>query len=237
MMYLFSPFYMPGKFTFYCAEVENNLARFDENEAGHAIRSLRYKQGDQIEFTDGKGHLYLGNIAGVEKKGFTAEITWQSDLQASPGIHVYVGMLKSGDRMEWIVEKCTELGVAGIWFTKTANSERSHVNAARLSKTALAAMKQSHRAWLPATGFIAWPDILKNAPGNRFVAHISGKSFSMIQPKMPVSLLIGPEGDFTETEIRDALTAGFNPFQLGSAVLRAETATIAAVSCFSVLNV
>lgn len=222
---------MPGHFTFFTTDIRNDRAFFGESEYGHAIRTLRYREGDAIEFTDGRGTLFFATIAETGKNVFVADISGKREGEPRPALTVCTGMIKSSDRMEWMVEKCTELGVAALYFVKTRKSERDRLNSEKLQKTAIAALKQCHRTWLPQTGEISWADILKML-GGRYIAAIprNSKPQPYIPLKSPHTLLVGPEGDFTSEELEAAIKSGFIPVTLGSAVLRTETAVVAAVA-------
>lgn len=228
---------MPGNFTFYTTEISDTEAFFDESEAGHAIRTLRYKNGDKVKFTDGLGNYYDGVVKESGKKEFSVTIENKSTSTRKSEISLFVGMLKSMDRMEWLVEKATELGVKTVLFVNTGNAERTRINTEKLRKSAIAAMKQSHQCWLPDTGAVSWSEMLQIADGSKYIGHISGKPLAEVYKKGPLSLLIGPEGDFTSAELSQAIHAGFVPFGLGSSVLRAETAAVASVSFCSLSDV
>lgn len=219
---------MPGKFTFFTTAITETGAAFDESEFGHAIRTLRYKTGDEIAFTDGMGHYFTGRISTLGKNSFEAEILSRHSNEPKPELTLIAGIIKSSDRMEWMVEKCTELGARAVYFVKTRNSERAAVNIPKLQKTATAALKQCHRSWLPEIQTIAWNDLMGLA-GRRFIAAIpeSGELRPLHLPVGTYSVLVGPEGDFTPEELDDAIRHGFEPVTLGSAVLRSETAVVA----------
>jgi 16S rRNA (uracil1498-N3)-methyltransferase len=223
---------MPGHFTFYTTEISNGIARFDEGETGHAIRSLRYKEGDEICFTDGRGKQYQGNITQIGKKDFHVKVISISDGEPFPKLTIYCGILKSTDRMEWMVEKCTELGISALYFLKTQNSERPVIKTEKLLKTAVAALKQSHRSWLPKIGLCNWDELISSRHESKFIAMIpeNGKKNEQTVSESDVAVLIGPEGDFTEAEVSTALSAGFKPLALGSGILRTETAAVTAAA-------
>jgi len=136
------------------------------------------------------------------------------------------GIIKSGDRLEWMVEKCTELGVSGIYLVPTTNSERVKINLDRMQRTAIAALKQSHGAWLPEIRQISWKEVL-DLKGEKWIAAIAENAQPISNLTAPEVCLIGPEGDFTQTEIQEAIHAGYKPVTLGKTVLRTETAVIA----------
>jgi 16S rRNA (uracil1498-N3)-methyltransferase len=225
---------MPGHFTFYCNKIQENTAYFDETESKHAIQVLRYGVGDILEFTDGCGTLYKGAISAVSKHGFEVNITERFNAEKPMSLRLYTAILKSGDRMEWAVEKCTELGVSSLVFFSADNGERWKVNLPRMQKVALSAMKQSHGVWLPEIRMASWGEILKETKGEptqSFIAYcgdLKKQPISTVQ--LPANILIGPEGDFSKKEMESALDAGIQPLDLGHRILRTETAMVAAVA-------
>lgn len=223
---------MPGHFTFFTQQIAEGIARFDESEYRHAIVSLRYQLGDAMQFTDGKGNQYAGTISQIDKKGnFTCSIDNCVFVPQKMGISVAVGIIKSTDRMEWMVEKCTELGVGQMLLVKTATSERSKLNLEKLRKTAIAALKQSHNCWLPNIVEATWQELMQLKSAPKFIAAIgdypTAKLEELSLQNAPDALfLVGPEGDFTAKEVTEAMEAGFKPLDMGKSILRTETAAI-----------
>ena len=222
---------MPGHFTFYSDKIENNVAYFSEQETKHAILVLRYQIGDSIEFTSGNGIYYAGKIVEIQKKSFIAEVDSSKEMPQRNFV-LAVGILKSSDRMEWLVEKCSEIGVKQLIFLKSQNGERSKINIEKLKKTAIAAMKQSHSAWLMDIIEMNFENAIKTNFNNKYIAYCD----SVIVQSMPMKfgdqsiVFIGPEGDFTLGEIDLAKSNGFEVIGLGSQILRTETAAIVCAS-------
>ncbi len=227
---------MPGKFTFFSNQLANKTLVFDENETRHAIGTLRYKEGDEIEVTDGQGNYFEAKINAVTKKNFAAEIISQKQIARDGLFSIAIGIIKSTDRMEWIVEKCTELGVAEIIFFEAQNSERNRLNLERMEKIAVAALKQSHGAWLPKIIFMKWKELVAKKADFKMVAYVENGNENGFHPHksntQSTLLLIGPEGDFASREMEEALAAGFEKVHLGKTVLRTETAVVAAASVY-----
>ena len=226
---------MPGHFTFYTEHIEGNLAVFDAHEHRHAIIALRYKAGDPIAFTNGKGLRCEGFIENVRKDSFTAQISSQETVEQKPALLLACGIIKSSDRMEWMVEKCTECGVKGIYFVATQASERTRLNLDRLRKTSIAALKQSHGAWLPQLEEVNWKTLLALPLSDKYIAALGETPGSNLQQLQPIDsadrlILIGPEGDFTSEEVQQATAAGYKLLSLGSLVLRTETAAMVAAA-------
>lgn len=231
---------MPGKFTFYSQNIDDQFIVLDEAEARHAVQVLRFQIGDQIEVSDGLGKKYEARILEIHKRSLKAEILSFSDYKRSR-VHLAIGILKNSDRMEWLIEKCTELGCASIGFLETKNSERSKVNLDRLHKTAISAMKQSHGAWIPKIELIDWRslfsgDVFSGDFNSRYIAYcdledgisVKDHPHALIDQKGEVLICIGPEGDFTADEFKQAINQGFRSLSLGDSILRAETAAITA---------
>jgi 16S rRNA (uracil1498-N3)-methyltransferase len=131
--------------------------------------------------------------------------------------------------MEWAVEKCTELGVSSMVFFQSQNGERGKINLARMQKVAVSAMKQSHGAWMPEILQYSWKEVLEaNKMGDRYIAYCGEREkFSVSSISLPGTILIGPEGDFSKAEIEEAIQAGWKPLDLGTQILRTETAVVA----------
>ena len=139
--------------------------------------------------------------------------------------------MKTSERMEWMVEKLTEIGITSLTFLLTANIERKAINMDRLEKTAISAIKQSGRVWLPELrGPIKFSELITRASGHRFIASAGHKDAQRLIDRIPANdehlVLIGPEGDFNEQEFNQAIEAGFLPVSLGNATLRTETAAV-----------
>lgn len=215
-----------------------------EDESKHCVRVLRMAQGDAVYFTDGKGTLAEAMITDAHPKRCKVGIM---KLTAQPkpyaySIHLAVAPTKNAERMEWMVEKCTEMGVDRISFLLTERTERAHFNTERMEKKALAAMKQSLQCWLPQISApLPFADFLATVgETGRFIAHAEREKpphlFRLAQPATDVCLLIGPEGDFTPAELAAAQAAGFQVVGLGNTRLRTETAAVLACHTLHLLN-
>jgi len=225
---------MPGHFTFYSNKIQGSVAWFDETEFKHAIQVLRYQLGDEVSFTDGIGTLYQGKINFISKREFTVEIFASKGVKPLPPVVLGLGVLKSTDRMEWAVEKCTELGIGEVWFLKTKNAERSHLNLERMQKVAISAMKQSHGAYLPAIKACDFEEAVRESgrfEGKKYIAYCGDSQVLPISAcELPCVYFIGPEGDFTDGEYQFSVSEGFVGMGLGSTILRTETAAVAALA-------
>lgn len=218
---------MPGHFTFFSEEIGHGIAHFSESETRHMIQVLRFGIGDAIACTDGKGHRYEAEVSVISKKGVSAKIANSEEIER-PQFTLVVGVLKSTDRMEWILEKTVELGVKRVVFIACDTSERSKIFLDKLMKTCVAALKQSHGSWLPELEYMTFKEALKIYGDGAFIAHCSGDLPSSAKELCPEStVFIGPEGDFSESEIRMAQERGLQELQLGTRILRTETAAVA----------
>jgi 16S rRNA (uracil1498-N3)-methyltransferase len=216
-----------------------------EDESQHCTRVLRLKEGDEITVTDGKGHLYRAVLKDVHRKRCRVEIAEARDAEPLRDfrIHLAVAPTKRADRMEWLVEKATEIGVDEITCLRCRYSERREIKRERLCKIAVGAMKQSQQAVLPQingmTDFEAF--IAPGFEGCKMFGHCREDRTKQLirevyRPGQNALLMIGPEGDFSSGETEAALAAGFFPVSLGKSRLRTETAALAACHTIHVLN-
>ncbi|MBO4802703.1 MAG: 16S rRNA (uracil(1498)-N(3))-methyltransferase [Bacteroidaceae bacterium] len=216
-------------------------------EAAHALRVLRLSMGDEIFLMDGRGVFHRAVI--TEAGGHHCRYRIEESLPQQPEwqglIHLAVAPTKNMDRMEWLAEKATEVGLDELSLLECRFSERRVVKPERLDKILVAAMKQSHKAWRPQLNpltpfqqFIARTDL----PQQRFIAHcyeeVGDKPFllDVLQPRTPALVLIGPEGDFSVDEVHAAEAAGFRSVSLGTSRLRTETAALVAVHLMRLAN-
>ncbi len=240
---------MPGRFTFFTESIHQNIAEFSDGEYNHIVKVTRYTLGDLVEFTDGKGHLFRGKLIEINKRSCFVEIL-ETIVQEFPKLRIAMGILKNSDRMEWAVEKCTELGVFEMILLHTKNSERSRVNIDRLSKTAISAIKQSHTSHLPRISDMSFKEFVNHFSGDeyqsldKYIAFCDltglsqGDSLSIqnlsISDLISTSkdlksddlIVLGPEGDFSIDEVKLAVANGFRLLDLGSRILRSETAVV-----------
>ena len=212
---------------------------FDKEESKHIIKVLRKKDTDILFVTNGLGYVFETEITLASDNKCTVKIISFEQVAASKfHLHLAVAPTKMNDRFEWFLEKATEIGIHEITPIICDRSERKVVNQERFEKIILTAMKQSNVLFLPklneATTF---KDFIKRPnEGFQLIAHCeeTGKKSlkSVLKPNENVTLLIGPEGDFSNKEIALALENNFIPVSLGNTRLRTETAAI--VACHSV---
>ncbi len=230
---------------FYAPQFSESQPFLPEEEARHALKVLRLKTGDSLHLTDGQGNLYQTSIVNDDPKKCLLKI-----LKTEPGygkrsysIHIAVAPTKNADRTEWLVEKCVEIGVDEISFIACERSERKFFKLDRVEKIAVAAMKQSIKAYLPRLHeIVSLKDFLKKANNaSKFIAHLAEGERKLLQqsaqPAEKYSVLIGPEGDFTAAEVQLARQNGYSPVSLGESRLRTETAGIVACHTLHLVNV
>lgn len=212
---------------------------FDKEESKHIIKVLRKKDTDILFVTNGLGFLFKTEITLASENKCTVKILSIEKSESSKfKLHLAVAPTKMNERYEWFLEKATEIGIHEITPIICDRSERKVINKERFEKIILTAMKQSNSLFLPKLNEAkSFKEFIKLSNGGiQLIAHCEEtdkKSLkSVLQPNEKVTLLIGPEGDFSEKEIAMALENNFIPVSLGNTRLRTETAAI--VGCHSV---
>ncbi len=249
-------------YLFYTPDIETSLT-LSEEESQHCVRVLRYTRGDEILLTDGRGTTYTARITNPHPKHCEFESVGQEKQQKAHNFHLHIDIepTKNIERLEWMIEKCTEIGIDEITPLLCRFSERKQIREDRLEKIILSAAKQSLTPYLPKLNPLTTFDELvsKSSPqagseGGFFIAHCykedkrelkdeilrlreTNLSSSMGESEgASICILIGPEGDFSEEEIRVALSAGYIPVSLGNTRLRTETAGVVACHTAVLLN-
>lgn len=229
---------------FFSSAIEGKLIRLDASESHHCLKVLRLGVNDLIHVTDGMGNLYEANISDITASRVTASITKTTASPANRGfrLHVAIAPTKNADRIEWFLEKSAEMGIDEITPVFCAHSERNRVNHERLHKILVSAAKQSLKTRLPQLNeAVAFKDfILKPIAGLKLIAscHSGGeKEIQQVYARgQEVVILIGPEGDFSISEIESAMNAGYIPVSLGESRLRTETAGIFVTAVVNLMN-
>lgn len=229
---------------FFSKEITQPDFTFNPEESRHITKVLRLRKGDQVYITDGAGNLHRGNIIVDDSRRCAVHLETGKSVGRNPyHLHIAVSPTKNLSRIEWLVEKATEAGIGEITPMLCQHSERVHFKSERLEKIAIAAIKQSQQMWLPKINEPAsFGQVVKNTrPGEGFIAYVdetSGLSLlkSIYKKGADATILIGPEGDFSKSEIAAALKAGFIPISLGKNRLRTETAALVACLTINFIN-
>lgn len=233
MQLFYNPDITPGTTTFL----------FDKEESRHIVKVLRKKEGDVIQITNGAGYLFTSEITFANEKKCEVAVSEEQFFEPAPyQLHLAVAPTKLNDRYEWFLEKAVEIGITQITPIICEHSERIAFKADRFEKIVQAAMKQSLQYYLPVlhepVPFNAF--VSEAREGALFIAHCEETDKKLLkhalQPKLNTTILIGPEGDFSNIEITTALGLGYVPVSLGNTRLRTETAAIVAAHSVAFVN-
>jgi len=215
-----------------------------EEESQHAVKVLRLQAGDGITVVDGAGGFYKAIITNPHHKRCAFEIT-ETTLEFGKrnyNLHIAIAPTKNIERLEWFIEKATEIGVDEITPIVCRFSERKVVKEERLEKIIVSAAKQSLKAFFPKLNpLCTFDELMKNHQDlQKFIAHCYEEDKRLLQGEIQKSsdvlILIGPEGDFSKEEVQKAINVGFVPVSLGNSRLRTETAGVVACHTVSLFN-
>lgn len=230
---------------FYAPDIQADQKEFffDKEESKHIIKVLRKKTGDILHVTNGLGFLFELKITlESEKKCLTEVLSAKPYPQPDHYIHLAVAPTKMNDRFEWFLEKATEMGVQEITPILCDHSERKAIKTERFEKIIQSAMKQSLQFHLPILNEpISFKEFMKaDFDGNKYIAHCEDGEKKLLKNAIPknekYTILIGPEGDFSKSEIETAINNNFIPVSLGNTRLRTETAAVVACHSFVFTN-
>jgi 16S rRNA (uracil1498-N3)-methyltransferase len=228
---------------FYNPNIQGDFFQLEEQESKHAIRVLRLVKGDRVVAVDGRGGWYEAVIAEDHPKRCKLRIVSETrDYHPlSYSLHLAVAPTKNLDRFEWFLEKATEIGISEITPLICRRSERRQVKLERLEKILVSAMKQSLKAYKPKLNKpLSLEEFLRiDRQGTLGIAHChrdKRKGIHELGQEGTYTMLVGPEGDFTEGELSAALDAGYVPVHLGESRLRTETAAIYITAAISLLH-
>ncbi len=229
---------------FYYPQTVDRILQTSEEESKHIARVLRMLPGDSANFTDGRGVLVLARLIDAHPKRCMFEVLEQTiNPKTKPRLHIAVAPTKNIARIEWFIEKATEMGIDAISPILCNHSERTKINRERLEKITIAALKQSQQVHLPKINeLIKLDKLIADVPAGaqRLIAYLSDDPSPLLkneyQPGNNALILIGPEGDFSPDEISSALGQGFQPISLGENRLRTETAALVACHTFVLMN-
>lgn len=228
---------------FYQPDLSENHCWLTEDESRHCVKVLRKREGEVIVVTDGNGFFYDCLITKANAQQCEFEIQEKrAETKKSFRIHLAIAPTKNPDRLEWLIEKATELGVDEITLIDCDHSERSFIKTERLMKVAISAMKQSQKATLPVINPLQeFSSILDHQADQKFIAYVDHSNpkhllHEAIKEKSYL-ICIGPEGDFSKEELASALSKHFIKVSLGESRLRTETAGMAACCLLNAIQV
>ncbi len=214
------------------------------DESLHCARVLRMKEGDEILVTDGTGKFFEAVLTSAHQKH--CEVSIQNTIESPKtwgfNLHIAFAPTKNIDREEWFAEKATEIGIDRFSPLLCYHSERRQMKHDRMEKILVSAMKQSQKAFLPQLdGLISFSQFIKqDFVGRKFIAHCYAGEKKHLKEVYKAGedalILIGPEGDFSEQEVAEAIEKGFEPITLGESRLRTETAALVACHTIHALN-
>jgi 16S rRNA (uracil1498-N3)-methyltransferase len=219
---------------------EKNLPDSDEfilseETSRHITQVLRMKEEAQIIITNGNGHTITTKIISADKKKTKVKILRKEFLQPQKSkTAIAISLIKNTNRFEWFAEKATEIGVSAIIPLICKRSEKTHFRTERIRSILISAMLQSQQSWLPEISEpVKFSDLInKENYQQKFIAHCLPEQKKELKDvaKKDASkiILIGPEGDFTEEEIAQAIHQNYIPVSLGETRLRTETAGVVA---------
>lgn len=227
---------------FYNPEINLNTESFffNKEESKHIVKVNRKQSGDILLVTNGLGILFTTEITLASDSKCTVKvISKKAAEKPNYNLHLAVAPTKMNERFEWFLEKATEIGITTITPIICDHSERKVINKERFEKIILAAMKQSNQYYLPKLNdAMSFADfIVKSNNDTKLIAHCAEENEKkslkdILQPNENITVLIGPEGDFSPKEITLAIEKKYSPVSLGNTRLRTETAAI--VACHSV---
>jgi len=229
---------------FYTPDISGNAYSLDETESKHCVRVLRLEKGEEITLVDGRGGFFIAEIADPNPKRCLVRVVRSEQdfgLQNFQ-VHIAIAPTKNIERMEWFLEKATEIGITRVIPLLCQHSERKEIKPGRLEKVMISAMKQSLKAYLPQIDELTkFSDLIRQPfDGQKYIAHCEKQHRDLLRnlvvPNQKSLILIGPEGDFSSEEIQAAIQSGFKPVSLGNSRLRTETAGIVACHTINLVN-
>jgi 16S rRNA (uracil1498-N3)-methyltransferase len=230
---------------FYCENIAGGKAVLSEEESMHCARVLRKRAGDEIVIIDGKGLMCSATLLSINKKACEVEVKKiiRQEEKKAFYLHIAIAPTKNISRIEWFLEKATEIGIDEITPIYCEHSERKTVRLDRLAKIVLSATKQSIKATLPLLNEpLSLTNFLEKESGEekKFIAWCEHDDQDHLkdnyQEGESVTILVGPEGGFSLPEVELAKSNGFIPVSLGKSRLRTETAGLAACLTINLIN-
>ncbi|HAM97019.1 MAG TPA: 16S rRNA (uracil(1498)-N(3))-methyltransferase [Marinilabiliales bacterium] len=229
---------------FYTPDIKKITYTLDAEESKHAVKVLRMHAGDEICMIDGVGGLYYGIIDEPDAKKCTIRVIEKIEQygRKNYSLHLAFAPTKTNERTEWLLEKITEIGIDEITPLLCQRSERKNINKERMEKIILSAMKQSIKAYMPVMNDMATFKEFVSSPreGGKMIAHCMDNPKPPLKSKLAchqkITILIGPEGDFSPEEVELAKQYGYEEVHLGKSRLRTETAGIVACHTVNVIK-
>jgi 16S rRNA (uracil1498-N3)-methyltransferase len=228
---------------FYQPLIPQDVFYLDQEESKHCVKVLRRVKDDALKITDGKGNFYDAVITKADPQQCQFQI---KEKTAGPiknfFVHIAISPTKNPERIEWFVEKAVELGIDEISFVHCQTTERPFIKIERLEKVAISAMKQSLKATLPKVNdLIKLDNLIKQSKKvEKFIAYVDHSNPVHLKNAATSAsdylVLIGPEGDFSDGELTQAIQQGFQKVSLGNSRLRTETAGLAACHILNLIN-
>jgi 16S rRNA (uracil1498-N3)-methyltransferase len=218
----------------------SDFITLNEDTSKHVVQVLRMNTGDALQLSDGLGNLLTAEVVDPHKKKCSVRIINRTFKERKEQrISIAISLLKNASRLEWFLEKATELGVTEIIPMLCDRTEKQHFRYERMQQIVVSAMMQSQQVWLPVLHQpVAYKDVvIKSNYTEKLIAHCEDDdkvNITDIEKTNSVQVLIGPEGDFTSTEINIAFEHQFKPISVGHTRLRTETAGVAAASIFCI---
>lgn len=226
---------------FFFAPQAESATELPAEEATHVIKVLRLTVGDELMLMDGKGSFYRAEITLACNHHCAYRILEKlpQEPQWRGRVHLAIAPTKMNERMEWLAEKATEVGIDELSFLNCQFSERRSIKTERINKIVVSAVKQSHKPMMPVVNDMRSFDefIHSHQQTHRYIAHCYEEvprvnlfdSLCLLDEGEDVLVLVGPEGDFSIDEVQRAVSAGFVSVDLGKSRLRTETAGLSAV--------
>lgn len=229
--------------TFFSTLINDNEIELSKTESHHCIIVKRKKIKDKVKVVDGNGFIYISSIINANKNCVILRIEEKKKSLSQPNnFHLVISPTKSQDRIDWMVEKATEIGVEEITFLLCSRTERKKINLDRIKRISISALKQCGQAYLPKINDMQeFRSVIESIEANqKYIAHLEeddkvylSKTYKSGESSV---IVVGPEGDFTKDEINIAKTNHFIPVTLGTNTLRTETAGVYVSSLVNVLN-
>lgn len=229
---------------FYAPNINTQTYILDKDESKHCITVLRKQKGDFVQLIDGKGSIFTAKISEANPKKCILNVSSIKKIENDilNTIHIAIAPTKNSVRFEWFLEKATEIGISSITPIICKHSERKVIKNERLKNVLINAMKQCNRAYLPTLNALTHFDdfISKQFEGEAYIAHCQSDKKPLFKEVLKkhrnVIVLIGPEGDFSSSEIKKANKNGYKSVSLGNSRLRTETAGLVACHISNLIN-